>query len=193
MKLGKLSIKWEMNMNMRIFLNTLTTFMLVAVQNIAKGDVLPKIGEIPPPFVLSGASGGISGGGAFDTSTIKGQVFVMFYVDPDERELNENTEKTLKNAVQIKDRYKSIGAINMKATVIPDFILSSLLASKKEEYPDTIYLEDFDSTFVKKWGLKDDAVQVLVFDKLGKVIFNKDGALSKTDLETLVKTISNAL
>ena len=152
-----------------------------------------EINFIPPKVVLTGSKGGLVAGGSFDTSTMKNSVHVIFYVDPDAKDQNEPTEIALKAASHLKDRFVSVAIINMKATSIPNFLLSALIADKQKEYPNTIYVEDLEKVFVKEWGLQDDSTQVLVMDKSGQIIFNRSGLLNEGDLSLLVKTIEGAL
>jgi YtfJ family uncharacterized protein len=116
-------------------------------------------------------------------------VWTLFYVDPDEKDVNEAMEAALKAAKLPKDKYGSIAVINMDATWLPNAALASSLESKQEKYPDVTYVKDYDKVLVKQWKLKDDAYVVVVFDKQGKVLWSKDGAFSKDDTNKLLEVI----
>ena len=81
----------------------------------------------------------------------------------------------------------------MAATWKPNFIISSLLETKQEKYPTTIYVRDYDKVLVKKWGIADDNSDVVAFDKQGNVIFVKEGKLGPEDIKKLVQVIRENL
>jgi len=150
-------------------------------------------GTTPPVVVLEGEKGGTVDGKPFSTETIKGKVYLVIYADPDKRELNENFAETIKKQQFDRNRFGSIAIINMKATWIPNFVLNGILKKKQEKYPNTIYVKDYDKVFVKKWGLKDDDYNVLLFDKQGKLLFYKSGKLTEEDIQKVIKLIKENL
>ncbi len=83
--------------------------------------------------------------------------------------------------------------INMAATWLPNFAISSALKDKQERYPTTIYVRDYKKVLVQKWGLADDNSVVLAFDKDGRLLFRKDGKLGPEEIETLLATIEQNL
>lgn len=147
------------------------------------------VGKKPPVINLSGDLGARVDGTPWSSSEIKGKVFTMFYVDPDEKDLNDHVSKRLKKENFPKDKVGSIAVINMDASWAPNFAIESSLEDKQKEYPTTIYVKDFEKVLVKKWKLKDDSSDILAFDKTGKVIFSKDGKLSEADIERLLQAI----
>ncbi|NPA52046.1 MAG: transcriptional regulator [Aquificae bacterium] len=148
-----------------------------------------SVGFVPPEIKLSGKEGGFVDGKPFSTQMIKGKVYLVLYVDPDVRKLNKNLIEILKKQNFDKEKFGSIVIINMKATWLPKFVLSKILKKKQKEFPDTIYVKDNNKVFVKKWGLKDDDYNVLIFDKDGKLIYKKSGKLSDEDINEIISLI----
>ena len=148
-----------------------------------------NLGSVPPYIELKGKDGSLVNGKPFSTKMIKGKVYLVFYVDPDVRDLNNHFIQKLKKQNFDKEKFGSIVIINMKATWLPGFILNKLLKEKQKEFPDTVYVKDKNKIFVKEWRLKDDDYNVLLFDKSGKLIFYKSGKLSNKDIQTVINLI----
>ena len=152
-----------------------------------------EVGKIPPKAVLSGDDGGIVDGKEWSSSMLKKKVTVLFYVDPDERDENYDLTQALKVKHFSRKKYRSVAIINLAATWMPNFVLETKLKKKQKEFPDTIYVKDRNKVLVKKWNLKDDASDVLVFDKSGKLIYKKYGKLDSKEIEDLMKLIEKNL
>jgi predicted transcriptional regulator len=71
----------------------------------------------------------------------------------------------------------------MAATWKPNFVIEEILASKQEEFPNSIYVKDKAKVLVNEWDIKDDASNILIFDKTGKLLFYKSGAMSEEDMK----------
>jgi len=152
-----------------------------------------NIGDSAPPVIISGDNGGRVDGTPFDSSIIQGRVFTVFYVDPDEKDINEAMEAALGKEDFPPEKYQSVGIINMDATWLPNTFIESALSSKQEKFPQVIYVKDKKKVLVNKWGIKDDAYVVLVFDKLGKVIFKEVGTLNTARINEMIATIKSHL
>lgn len=141
------------------------------------------IGSIPNNVSISDENGGyVEDGHAWMSSSIKDKVYVMFYVDPDEKSTNEHYTQMLKERNYDKNNYGSIAVINLAATWKPNFVIEKILASKQEEFPDTIYVKDKASVLVNEWSVEDDASNILIFSKTGKLLFYKSGKMQETDI-----------
>ena len=148
------------------------------------------IGEIPARVVLKGELGGRLDGTQWSSEElISGKVIVLFYVDPDESELNNHVSDALKAENYPKEKYGSIGMANMAATWLPNFAINMKLKSKQEQYKSTVYVKDLDKTLVKKWNLSDDNSDVVVFDKDGKVLYSVDGKFTDAQVKEIVKVV----
>ena len=152
-----------------------------------------QINEIPNTVLLENDNGGKVSGGSFSTKEIKDKVYLFFYIDPDEKDLNEEFTKTIKDKNYDRSKYNSIVVINMDATWIPNSLINGGLETKQENYPHTIYVKDNEKVFVDKWNLKDDDYNVLLFDKDGKLLFNKAGKLSNEDTKNIIEMIEKRI
>ena len=148
------------------------------------------IGEIPVSVVLKGELGGRLDGSQWSSEElVSGKVIVLFYVDPDESELNNHVSDALKAENFPKEKYGSIGMANMAATWLPNFAINMKLKSKQEKHKTTVYVKDLDKTLVKMWGLSDDNSDVVVFDKDGKVLYSVDGKFTEAQVKEIVKVV----
>ena len=148
------------------------------------------IGEIPPKIVLKGDLGGrIDGTQWSSEELVSEKVIVLFYVDPDESELNNHVSDALKAENYPKEKYGSIGMANMAATWLPNFAINMKLKSKQEKHKETVYVKDLDKTLVKKWGLSDDNSDVIVFGRDGRVLYSVDGKFSDAQVKEIVKVV----
>ncbi|EQC48532.1 hypothetical protein M899_1870 [Bacteriovorax sp. BSW11_IV] len=146
-----------------------------------------------PLVTLEKEAGGRLDGSLWSSSELVNKVHVLFYVDPDEKDLNEPLSERLKAENFDRANYQSIAVINMAATWLPNFALESSLKSKQEKYPDTTYVKDFDKLLVKKWSLKDDSNNVILFDKKGNVLYKIMGAASAEQIEEFIGLIKKNL
>ncbi|QOP43853.1 transcriptional regulator [Sulfurimonas sediminis] len=153
------------------------------------------VGEKPKEATLEKENGGYAkDGSAWNSNSIKEKVYVMFYVDPDEKDANEAFSEALKKKEYRKrGAYGSIAIVNLAATWKPNFIIESLLKSKQKEFPDTIYVKDKNKVLVKEWNLADDSSDIIIFDKNGKVLFYKAGKMSKEDMQKAFTVIEENL
>ena len=148
------------------------------------------IGEIPPKVVLKDDLGGRLDGMQWSSEElVSGKVIVLFYVDPDESELNNHVSDALKAENYPKEKYGSIGMANMAATWLPNFAINMKLKSKQEQYKSTVYVKDLEKTLVKKWGLSDDNSDVVVFGKDGRVLYSVDGKFTDAQVKEIVKVV----
>ena len=161
----------------------LTAIALSAVMALSLSAL--SVGEIPKSISIKGENGGmVLDGSEWQSSMIKDKVFVMFYVDPDEKAVNEHYSKALKAEKEASGlSFQSIAIVNLAATWKPNFVIESILKDKQEEFPTTIYVKDKTSVLVKEWGVDDDASNILIFSRDGKLLFYKSGAMSEEDAQ----------
>ncbi len=152
-----------------------------------------EVGMVSPKVVLGGKEGAKVDGTAWRSDTLRGKVHILFYVDPDERKVNEALTQALKKRHFDRNRFASVAVINLAATWMPNMVLESLLAKKQKEFPDTVYVKDKQKVLVKQWQLADDASNVLLFDKNGKLLYKKFGRLSDEEIEALIALIEKQL
>ena len=159
---------------------------LLIVSNILSAI---EIGKVPISVKISGNNGGQVDSGAWNSSMIKGKVTVLFYIDPDKKDDNSQLTKILYNRGFDKSKYQFIAIINLGATWIPNAVIESKLAKKQKELPDNIYVKDKSKVLVKKWKLKDDSSDILVFNKKGILIYKKFGKLNRREIKKILKLV----
>ena len=140
-----------------------------------------------PSLKLEGKNGSLVNGKAFDSATIHDKVRVIFYVDPDEKDLNEALSDRLKKEDFDKSKFGSVAVINLAATWLPNYVIQKLLAQKQKEFPETIYVFDREKVGVKAWSVEDDNSDVIITDKEGKVLYYHPGKV--TDMQEVVDII----
>ena len=149
------------------------------------------IGEIPKEISLSGDNGGLVTGETWQSSSIKDKVYMLIYVDPDEKDVNEHFIQALKKKEYDKTLFGTMAIINLGATWKPNFIIEKILNSKQEEFPNTIYAKDKNKLLVDEWGLGDDASNILIFSKDAKLLFYKSGRMEDEDMQDAYRIIEN--
>ena len=152
-----------------------------------------ELGQVPPKVELRGDLGGRLDGTPWNSEELKGKVHVLFYVDPDEKDLNNEASEALDKEKFPAKSFQSVGVINMDATWLPNFAISSALKEKQKRYPRTIYVRDYKKVLVKEWKLSDNNSDVLAFDRQGRVIFRKDGKLTQEEIRALIRVIKESM
>jgi len=168
--------------------NIILGFLMLVVSAVAV-----ELDKVPSSIVLDGDNGGRTDGSAWNSEMLKGKVHILFYVDPDERKLNEPLSQALKKRHFDRKKYASVAMINLAATWMPNAVLESKLKAKQKEFPDTIYVKDKKKVLVNRWNLADDNSDILIFDKNGKLIYKKFGKLSTNEIKEVIKLIEKNL
>jgi len=170
---------------MKRLLLVLTLFWPLFVQ-----AALP-VGEVLKPLTLSGEEGGLVKGGTWDPEAHRGKIWVMFYVDPDEKDLNEDAVKALA-ALPRRPEVISLAVINMAATWLPNSVIASKLNDSQAEHPLTTYVKDLDKKLVKQWGLGDDTNSLSLIGPDLKVLYSFDGKLDQTEIKKMIEVLRQA-
>jgi hypothetical protein len=152
-----------------------------------------EMGQVPPKVELKEKVGGRLDGTAWSSEELKGKVHVLFYVDPDEKDTNNEASEALDKEKFPAEKFQSVAIINMAATWMPNFAISMSIEDKQKRYPRTIYVKDYKKVLVDVWKIADDSSDILAFDKQGKLIFRKDGKLGPGDIQKLIQTIKDNL
>jgi YtfJ family uncharacterized protein len=152
-----------------------------------------EIGQIPPKVELKEKLGGRMDGKPWSSEELRGKVHVLFYVDPDAKDTNNDASEALDRENFPLDKFQSVAIINMAATWFPNFAISSALKDKQKRYPEVIYVRDYKKVLVDVWKIADDSYDILAFEKEGKLIFRKDGKLTAEEIQMLIKVIRDHL
>ncbi len=150
-----------------------------------------SIGQKLQHVTLSGKDGGYYSGKAWDSSMLKGKVTMLMYVDPDEQSKGESFKPTiekLEREVNFK-KFQILVVLNTGATWKPTMVIKKLMKNKLHDYPKRIYVFDNHSKLAKKWGLKNDAYNVVLVDKDMKPIYNHVGKWKKEEIKKIEKLI----
>ena len=146
-----------------------------------------EVGKIPAKITLSGENGGDVSGKMWNSSSLKGKRHLVIYMDPDER---SNIEPLLKKIKSLKKKpFTTVAIMNLGATWMPNRVLMSKLKKGQKKMKNTRYIFDKNKLLVKKWRLQDDNTVAMVFDKKGKLIYKKTGALSSTHIRNILAII----
>lgn len=173
--------------------NPLGLFVLICFLLTPVASFGLETGQVPPKVELKRDLGGRLDGSPWSSEELKGKVNVIFYVDPDEKDLNNDASEALNKEKFPQEKFQSFGIINMAATWMPNFMISSSLEEKQKLYPRTIYVRDYKKVLVNAWKIADDTSDVLAFDKQGKLIFRKDGKLNAEEIKKLVQVVKDNL
>ena len=150
------------------------------------------VGSTPKTIVLQGEQGKlVDGGGPWKSDFYKGFVTILFYVDPDESDLNNAASEALKDANLPADQVRSVAVINMDATLLPNFLIQGKLEDKQKEYQNTLYVMDYKKVLVNEWGLGDHNNDIVIFDKQGKVLFSVDGQLNESQIKQMLAAVQS--
>lgn len=122
-----------------------------------------KVGDKAPNFSLKDSQGKLYD---LDSDALKEKVLSIFYVDPDEKDLNKHVEDALlkDQGLDRNKTYKGLGITNLKATKMPNFIVKSIIIDKQEK-TGAIILLDYDYTILNLWGLKNHSSNLIILDK----------------------------
>ena len=152
-----------------------------------------ELGKMPSSVSIDGKNGGKVDGTPWSSKMLKGKVYIVFYVDPDKKDLNEDLSNALKKRHFSRKKYGSVAIINLAATWMPNALIESKLKTKQKKFPDTIYVKDKKKVLVSKWNLADDNSDILIFNKKGKLIYKKFGKLSAEEISSVLALIEKNL
>ena len=145
-----------------------------------------EVGTKPSPVELSGKCGGRLDGTPWSSSEIDGKVYSVYYIDPDEADLNEPLFTALKAEGFPREKVQSVAIINMKATWLPGPVLSKVLKRKQKKYTRTTYVKDNCKKMIAAWNCTDHSSDIMLFDQQGEVLFSRDGRLSDAEIKTMI-------
>lgn len=167
---------------------TMKSFVLLLAMSLNMLAI--NVGEVPQELILSHDNGGLAqDGSAWSSSSIKDKINVLVYVDPDEKDVNREFFEVLDSKEFNSTVVGRIAIVNLAATWKPNYVIEKILEVKQKELPNTIYLKDKKSVLVKEWGLADDTSNVLIFSKIGELLFYKAGKLSVDETKEAIEII----
>ena len=146
-----------------------------------------KVGDKASDFSLKDSKGKAY---SLYSPEFQGKVMSVFYVDPDEKDLNSHVEDALLKdpGLERNVRYKGLGITNLRASKMPNFLIKSVIKSKQEKTGAVILL-DYDYVILNLWGLKNDTSSLVILDKdrICRYVYN--GKLPPAEVEKVLKII----
>ena len=152
------------------FLCSSTQFLKARSQDL-------QIGKKPPSVRLYGATGGLANGKDWSSDLVKDKVHLLIYSSPSSKDDNNAANDAIKKQSYPNSDFGSVAIVNMEPSWLPNTVISKAIESKQIDYPRTIFVKDKTRELVKRWGLKDDTNNILIFDRNGQVIFLHKGKL----------------
>jgi len=159
--------------------------LLWTVSSVAAAEL--KVGDKASDFKLKDSTGKEY---SLTSPEFQGRVLSIFYVDPDEKDMNAHVEDALlkDTGLERKTRYKGLGITNLKATALPNFIIKAIVKSKQEK-TGAIILLDYDYTLLNLWGLQNDSSNLVVLDKEGICRYIFKGKLPPEEVTKVIEII----
>lgn len=148
-----------------------------------------SVGSKLPSLSLEGNSGGKTDSTPWSTSELTGKAWSLFYVDPDEKDMNKEAQEAIKAKKFPIEKLRSAAIINMAATAIPNFILSNRIAKSQSEYPTTVYVKDLNKAIVKNWDLADNSSNLIILGSDGLVKYVYKGKLPADEISKMLSII----
>jgi predicted transcriptional regulator len=124
------------------------------------------------------------------------RVTMIIYADPDRYKQNEYFVDRIKKYKFPLDEFCGYGVVNLKDTVLPNFMLRFILRTirnRSEQERKAIILMDPDRILAKAWNLGDcnNQVAVILLDKNGKLLFWKAGELTEAETTQFIGLITS--
>jgi predicted transcriptional regulator len=129
---------------------------------------------------------------SLDSPQYKGKVIVVFYADPGSKDVNNDLQNALKAAREAgtldKKNYEGLGVVNVKDSIVPNFVLRSIIKSKQEETKATILI-DPDYAVLNLWGLTKKASNIIMLDKQRVCRYIFKGKVPAADIAKVIALI----
>lgn len=181
----------EYEMNVVKILGSILVWLSLGIATQSFAQI--EVGSQMKAFELSGDDGGRLDSKPWSSKELAGKVSVLFYVDPDFKDLNEEFGDKLKEKNYSLDVINYVAIINMEATWLPNFAIGSSLKVKQRKFPSTLYLKDYTRKLIKEAKFVDEDYNVLILDRNGKVLYFKNGKMSGEEMNQAIALIESNL
>ncbi|HVO65966.1 MAG TPA: YtfJ family protein [Syntrophales bacterium] len=161
--------------------------LLTLMWSISSASTELKVGEKAADFILKDSLGKEY---TLNSTEFYGRVVYINYSDISSKDMNKHVDTSLKEDTGIdrKSNYVGFGIANMKASIVPDFIIARVIKSKQQETGATILLDE-NYTIMNLWGLKNHSSNVVVLDKNRICRYIYKGKLPTEEVAKLIKII----
>jgi predicted transcriptional regulator len=126
---------------------------------------------------------------SLDSPLYKGKVVVIFYADPGSKDLNNDLQNALKSAREggkiDRKNYEGLGVVNLKDSMVPNWMLKSIIKSKQEETK-AVILMDPDYAVLNLWGLTKKTSNIILLDKKRICRYLNKGKVAPADVSKVV-------
>lgn len=129
----------------------------------------------------------------WDSSFMKNRAYVLFYVSPKKKDLNNDASDKLKEEKFSSDVFGSVAVIDLKSSWIPNRLITRAIKKKQLKYPRTIYLKDKKRHLHKALNFKASGNDIFAFDKDGKEVFRHSGKMSDEDTAEMIKIMRDSV
>lgn len=136
-------------------------------------------------------SGGLLDGKDWKSNSLDGKVYVLFYVSPGKKNLNNDASEALKKEKFDSEVFASVAAIDLKSSWLPNGLIRRAIKKKQKKYPRTIYLTDKEKSVPKQLNFEESGNDILVFDKEGVEVFRHLGKLGEEEIKKMISTIKS--
>jgi predicted transcriptional regulator len=161
--------------------------LLWTVSGVFAADL--KVGDSAAGFKLKDPKGVEY---ALDSPLYQGKVVVVFYADPGSKDLNNDLQNALKAAREAgkidKKNYEGLGVVNVKDSIVPNFVLRSIIKSKQEETK-AVILIDPDYAVLNLWGLTSKTSNIIMLDKQRVCRYIYKGKVPAADIEKIIALV----
>lgn len=153
--------------------------------SIAEAEL--KVGDRAPDFLLKDSLGKEY---SLNSPELKGRVVYFNYADIGSKDLNKHVDDALKKdpGLDRKKSYIGMGIANMKASIVPNFVIARAIKSKQQE-TGAIILLDPDYTILNLWGLQNRTSNIVVLDKNRICRYLYKGKMPPEEYEKMVSII----
>jgi predicted transcriptional regulator len=167
----------------RIIVCTFLAWML----SVSCASAELKVGDKATNFILKDSLGKEY---TLISPEFQGRVVYINYADIGSKDMNKHVDDTLKKdpGIDRKNNYVGMGIANMKASIVPDFIIARVIKSKQEETGATILLDD-NYIMLTRWGLENKVSNVIVLDKKRICRYIYKGKLPDEEVEKLINIV----
>ncbi|WP_457606069.1 YtfJ family protein [Nitratifractor sp.] len=146
-----------------------------------------------PSVTLQGDHGGTSSGAAWHSSSLKGKVHILLYMDPDKRKAMMRFLDRLNKKRFNPGRYSTVAIVNLAATWMPDAVLTAMLRKKEKDLYHTEFVFDKKKVLVKRWHLADDDTNVIVCDARGRVLYLHRGPMDEAEIDKVLRLVERQI
>lgn len=152
-----------------------------------------EFGEKMPYIELVDDNGEYLDTSKWKSTDMDAKVNIVFYVDPDLKDLNDDFAKALQKLHLSSPELKVFVIVNMQASWIPNVLIDSVLKSKQKEFPEAYYVKDNNRALVAQWGAKDDDYHIFIVNRQKNKLFSYAGKVTPSLSKELLREIKDEL